>query len=173
MNKLRDLFAVISLVALTGMTGCASPRSATAGADAVPLEVSASAKAEAPTRFETAPEDDDFWGTGESMALDEDGRLVYAGRIELVEGRGINDAAHAPRGHYDPHAVYIDPLTGRRILLNQGPGTWRRVPRTVVVPPSEPTVSNAPQVSTPRPASSRMDAPQRRRSSDRVLRRER
>lgn len=162
--RLESISQALVLLGISALSGCAA--SAPPGPANIPAAaVDAPAwQVTEPTQFDKqgTPDNDDFWETGTTASVDDDGRLLYASQIDLVAGRGINASfdVNNPNAH-DPHSVYIDPRTGRQIILNRG--SWRRVPQSVIIPPSQTQMPTGPLISEPRRPSSRMDSPRRPR----------
>ena len=132
MNKSLQIFYVATVSALlTLASGCASAPTTVSALDkqkSAPPAGAANGKTVFTEEQITSMLDDDFWGSGATASVDEEGRLTYHLPTNVVDDGNFNDAERnamrSPNGRF----YYIDPITGRPIMAvdawNQ-PGIYR------------------------------------------------
>ena len=111
---------MLCAVAATQIAGCAS-------APAPRSESPAAAKAGDTTQFDEQildeTQDDDFWDTGATASVDDDGRLVYLVPTTIVEDGNLNDAERRGYESTTTPYYYLDPVTGMPVRAPVG--AWR------------------------------------------------
>lgn len=116
---LGSFLTVFSVVSTLLMVGCTSAPATVSGAPA------ASAKAGGATLFSERvvdeSQDEDFWDTGATASVDDNGRLLYVVPTDIVADGSLNDQERLSYQGARSTYVYLDPITGVPVMAPSGP----------------------------------------------------